>query len=235
MLHYDAKYLAGFTDDTIQRRLSFRSSQVNQSDSLHDLLVLGGGINGAGIAADAAGRGMDVVLCEKSDLAGATSSASSKLIHGGLRYLEFYKFGMVRKSLIEREILAAVAPQLIMPMAFQIPQLPHSRSSLLIRAGLLLYDHLAPRKLFKGSRRVRFAADSPLNAAIKFGFEYWDAQVDDSRLVVLNALQAQNSGATILTRTECTAITAEQRCWRVVLHDRETDVVTERRSKVHST
>ncbi|MDA1372416.1 MAG: glycerol-3-phosphate dehydrogenase [Proteobacteria bacterium] len=190
-----------------------------ESNQTHDLLVIGGGVNGAGIAADAAGRGLDVVLCEKSDLASATSSSSSKLIHGGLRYLEFYQFGMVRKSLKERDVLAAAAPHIIRPLAFQIPQMPHSRNSLLVRAGLFLYDNLAKRQRFKQSRALRYEAGGPLNDAIKKGFEYWDAQVDDSRLVVLNALQAQKKGASILTRTECTAIAESAQGWQVTLHD----------------
>lgn len=200
-----------------------------QSD--HDLLVIGGGINGTGIAADAAGRGLDVVLCEKSDLARATSSRSSKLIHGGLRYLENYEFGLVRKSLIEREVLAEAAQHLIRPLAFQIPRLPHSRNFLMIRAGLLLYDYLAKRKAFKGSRSIRFADDIPLNEAITKGFEYWDAQVDDSRLVVVNALQASNKGASILTRTECKSISAGTEGWRVTLHDHLRDETSERSFK----
>ncbi len=186
---------------------------------MHDLLIIGGGINGAGIAADAAGRGLDVVLCEKADLASATSSWSTKLIHGGLRYLEFYEFGLVRKSLQEREVLTAAAAHIIKPLAFHIPQLPHSRSSLLIRAGLFLYDNLARRKRFGGSRSIKIDSDGPLNSAITSGFEYWDAQVDDSRLVVLNALQAKQRGAQILTRTECTGMKPLDNGWRVTLHD----------------
>ena len=192
---------------------------MTDSQVSHDLLVIGGGVNGAGIAADAAGRGLDVVLCEKSDLASATSSSSSKLIHGGLRYLEFYEFSLVRKALRERDVLAMAAPHIIRPMAFQIPQLPHSRNALLIRAGLFLYDNLARRQRFKHSSSIRFDRDGPLNAAISKGFEYWDAQVDDSRLVVLNALQARQHGASILTRTECTAISPEEGGWQVTLHD----------------
>ena len=194
---------------------------------MHDLLVIGGGINGVGITADAAGRGLDVVLCEKGDLASATSSSSSKLIHGGLRYLENYEFAMVRKSLIERELLTAAAQHVIKPMAFHIPQLPHSRNSLMIRAGLFLYDNLARRKRFGGSRGIKFDKDGPLNPAIRRGFEYWDAQVDDARLVVLNALQAEKHGASILTRTECTGIEANQQGWRVTLQNKLTDELSE--------
>jgi len=193
---------------------------LNQSQSSHDLLIIGGGVNGVGIAADAAGRGLDVVLCEKADLASATSSSSSKLIHGGLRYLEHYKFGLVRKSLQERELLSSAAPHIIRPLAFHIPQLPHSRGSILLRAGLFLYDHLARRKRFGSSRGIRIEKDGPLNPAIRRGFEYWDAQVDDARLVVLNALQAKKYGATILTRTECTEINPTDEGWSVTLHDK---------------
>lgn len=196
---------------------------MNQSQTRHDLLVIGGGINGVGIAADAAGRGLDVVLCDKSDLGAGTSSNSSKLIHGGLRYLENYEFSMVRKSLKERELLIEAAPHIIRPMAFHIPQLPHSRNSLMLRAGLFLYDNLARRKHFSGSRRIRYDKNSPLNSVIRLGFEYWDAQVDDARLVVLNALQAARHGASVLTRTECMAIEAEQQSWRVSLRNRDSN------------
>lgn len=192
---------------------------MNKSNFEYDLLVIGGGINGAGIAADAAGRGLSVVLCEKGDLASATSSSSSKLIHGGLRYLEQYEFMLVRKALKERELLAGLARHIIRPIPFNIPQLPHSRNSLLIRAGLFLYDYLAPRKLFSNSRRIYFGDDSPLNLAIKKGYEYWDAQVDDARLVVLNALQAESQGARILCRTECTRLEATDKGWTASLRE----------------
>ena len=194
---------------------------------MHDLLIIGGGINGAGIAADAAGRGLDVVLCEKADLASGTSSWSTKLIHGGLRYLEFYEFGLVRKSLQEREVLTAAAAHIIKPLAFHIPQLPHSRSSWFIRIGLFLYDYLAQRKRFEGSRSINIDPEGPLNSVITRGFEYWDAQVDDSRLVVLNARQAKQRGAQILTRTECTSMRSLDNGWRVTLHDHASNTDTE--------
>ena len=194
---------------------------------MHDLLIIGGGINGAGIAADAAGRGLDVVLCEKADLASGTSSWSTKLIHGGLRYLEFYEFGLVRKSLQEREVLTAAAAHIIKPLAFHIPQLPHSRSSWFIRIGLFLYDYLAQRKRFEGSRSIKIDPEGPLNSVITRGFEYWDAQVDDSRLVVLNARQAKQRGAQILTRTECTSMRSLDNGWRVTLHDHASNTDTE--------
>jgi glycerol-3-phosphate dehydrogenase len=192
---------------------------VSHTHSIHDVLVIGGGINGAGIAADAAGRGLSVVLCEKADLASATSSWSSKLIHGGLRYLEFYEFGLVRKALQEREVLTRAAKHIIHPIPILIPQLPSSRNALLIRAGLFLYDNLARRKLFKSSRSVRFDDGGVLSPTIKKGFEYWDAQVDDSRLVVINALQAKARSAEILTRTECVGIKKDAEGWLVTLKD----------------
>ncbi len=192
---------------------------MNQATPDYDLLIIGGGINGVGIACDAAGRGLRVLLCEKSDLAAATSSWSSKLIHGGLRYLENYDFGLVRKALKEREVLAGAARHIIRPMAFQIPMLANSRSSLLVRAGLFLYDNLAKRERFKGSRSITFGEASPLNSTVKKGFEYWDAQVDDSRLVILNAMAAAEKGAHIRTRTECTALRVENGLWTATLQD----------------
>lgn len=194
---------------------------MNQSSSNHDLLVIGGGVNGAGIAADAAGRGLDVLLCEKSDLASATSSNSSKLIHGGLRYLEYYEFGLVRKSLQEREVLANLAPHIIRPLAFQIPQLPHSRNSWMLKAGLFLYDNLAQRERFKSSSRVRYTIEGPLNDTIKSGYEYWDAQVDDARLVILNALQAHRNGASIRTCTECIGLESTGEGWQATFLDHQ--------------
>ncbi len=212
------------------------SNKVDSTNFDHDLLVIGGGINGAGIAADAAGRGLKVLLCEKSDLAGATSSWSSKLIHGGLRYLESYEFGLVSKSLRERDVLTEAARHIIHPLAFQIPQLENSRSGLLVRLGLFLYDNLVKRVHYKGSRSVRYDANSPLNSTIKRGFEYWDAQVDDSRLVVLNALQAQAHSAQILTRTECTALAHTEidgvDGWRATFYDHNTGNVMHKTAKV---
>ena len=192
---------------------------MNDTQLDYDLLVIGGGINGAGIAADAAGRGLKVLLCEKSDLAAATSWASTKLIHGGLRYLENYEFALVRKALKEREILAWAAPHLIKPMAIQIPQLPHSRNPFLIRAGLFLYDNLARRKLFKPSKGIRIPPDSPLNSAIRKGFQYWDGFADDTRLVICNALQAQQHGADIRTRCECIDLQANATGWQAILRN----------------
>lgn len=174
-----------------------------------DLLVVGGGINGAGIARDAAGRGLCVVLCEKDDLASHTSSASTKLIHGGLRYLEYYEFSLVRKALIEREVLLRAAPHIMRPLRFVMPHAPGQRPALLIRAGLFLYDFLAKREVLPGSSGIRLGchvAGRPLKPEFKHGFVYSDGWVDDARLVVLNAMDACMHGASIRTRTACTAL-----------------------------
>ncbi|MCL4650826.1 glycerol-3-phosphate dehydrogenase [Burkholderia multivorans] len=178
----------------------------------YDLLVVGGGINGAGIARDAAGRGLSVLLCEQDDLASHTSSASTKLIHGGLRYLEYKEFGLVRKALQERETLLRAAPHIMWPLRFVMPHMPNLRPAWLIRIGLFLYDHLAKRELLPGSRGIdmrRHAAGAPLVDSIRRGFVYSDGWVDDARLVVLNALGAKERGAEILTRTKL--VSAERR------------------------
>jgi glycerol-3-phosphate dehydrogenase len=173
--------------------------------SRYDLLVVGGGINGAGIARDAAGRGLSVLLCEQDDLAAYTSSASTKLIHGGLRYLEYREFGLVRKALQERETLLRAAPHIMWPLRFVMPHMPNLRPAWMIRAGLFLYDHLARRELLPASRGIdmrRHPAGAPLIESIKRGFVYSDGWVNDARLVVLNALDAEERGATVLTRTK---------------------------------
>ncbi len=171
-----------------------------------DLLVIGGGINGTGIARDAAGRGLKVILAEQDDLAQHTSSASSKLIHGGLRYLEHYEFRLVREALIEREVLLAAAPHIIWPLRFILPHSPEQRPAWMIRLGLFLYDHLGGRKRLPGSRSVDLNTDpaaSPLMPSIRHAFSYADCWVEDARLVVLNAKDAAERGAKILTRTRC--------------------------------
>ncbi len=171
-----------------------------------DVLVIGGGINGAGIARDLAGRGLKVVLCEKDDLAGHTSSSSTKLIHGGLRYLEYYEFSLVRKALAEREVLLKSAPHIMWPLRFVMPHDPGMRPVWMIRAGLFLYDHLAKREVLPGSKTIDLRAH-PAGAALKpyfkQGFVYSDGWVEDARLVVLNAMDAAAHGAQILTRTRC--------------------------------
>ena len=181
----------------------------------YDLAVIGGGINGVGIAADAAGRGLSVFLCERDDLASHTSSASSKLIHGGLRYLEHHEFRLVREALAEREVLLAKAPHIVKPMRFVLPHRPHLRPAWMIRAGLFLYDHLGKREKLPGSRGLKFDAQGPLKAEIKRGFEYSDCWVDDARLVVLNAMQARDKGADIVTRTRCVSARRVEGHWEV--------------------
>lgn len=171
-----------------------------------DVLVVGGGINGAGIARDLAGRGWRVVLVEQDDLGSHTSSASSKLIHGGLRYLEYYEFAMVRKSLLEREVLLRSAPHIIRPLRFVMPHEPSMRPVWWIRLGLFLYDHLARRDVLPGSEGIDLrchAVGAALQDRLVRGFVYSDGWVDDARLVVLNALDARDHGAQVRTRTRC--------------------------------
>lgn len=190
--------------------------------SVLDLFVVGGGINGCGIAADAAGRGLTVALAEMGDLASATSSASSKLVHGGLRYLENYEFRLVREALSEREVLLAKAPHLIWPLRFVLPHVPGVRPRWMVRAGLFLYDHLYRRRAIQGSRSIDLGHDPagrPLQAQFPNGFTYWDCWVDDARLVVLNARAARDRGARIMTRTRVTALTPDGDVWRIGLDD----------------
>jgi glycerol-3-phosphate dehydrogenase len=194
---------------------------MDKTAEIYDVLVVGGGINGTGIAADCAGRGLAVLLCEQQDLASATSSNSSKLIHGGLRYLEHYEFRLVKEALAEREVLLKNAPHIMWPMIFRLPHQPHLRPAWLIRTGLFLYDHLAKRVTLPASRGFTFGADSPLQGHIKKGFEYADGWVDDSRLVVSNALAAQQHAAVIATRTRCIAAKRQQDHWLVTLQQQQ--------------
>ena len=187
-----------------------------------DVLIVGGGINGAGIARDAAGRGLDVTLVEWQDLAGATSSASTRLIHGGLRYLEFHEFRLVREALQERERLLAIAPHIIRPMQFVLPHVSGLRPRWLIRLGLFFYDHAGGRRSLPGSRGVKLAGNGfglPLDPGIAHGFVYPDCWVDDSRLVVLNAMDAAERGARILPRTRLLAATARDGAWIATCED----------------
>ncbi len=186
----------------------------------YDLLVIGGGINGAGIARDAAGRGLSVLLVERGDLAAATSSASSKLIHGGLRYLEQFEFRLVAEALGEREILLRIAGHLAWPARFVMPHLPGLRPRWAIRLGLFLYDHLARRSLLPGSHAVRLDAppySSGLKSQLRHGFVYSDCRVDDARLVIANAMDAAERGARILVGTECLLARREGGLWHVSL------------------
>ena len=192
---------------------------MDSTSNISDLIVIGGGINGTGIALDAAGRGLNVLLCEQGDLASATSSNSSKLIHGGLRYLEHYDFRLVRESLAEREVLLHKAPHLIKPMRFRIPHRPHLRPAWMIRIGLFLYDNLSKRVTLKSSSGIKFGTNSALLPHIKRGFEYSDGWVDDSRLVVLNAVAAKQKGADIRTQTRCINIKRVNSLWLITLEN----------------
>ncbi|HPW13668.1 MAG TPA: glycerol-3-phosphate dehydrogenase, partial [Thermomonas sp.] len=181
-------------------------SAAGSPRSAYDVVVVGGGINGVGIARDLAGRGQKVLLCEKDDLASHTSSSSTKLIHGGLRYLEYYEFSLVRKALAERELLLRSAPHIMWPLRFVMPHDPGMRPVWMIRAGLFLYDHLARREVLAGSRTIdlrRHPAGAPLKRGLRKGFVYSDGWVDDARLVVLNAIDAAERGARVLTRWRC--------------------------------
>lgn len=192
---------------------------MTEKQNEFDVVVVGGGVNGTGIAMDAAGRGLKVLLCEMNDLASATSSNSSKLIHGGLRYLEHYEFRLVREALAERESLLRNSPHIMWPMRFRLPHRPHLRPAWMIRTGLFLYDHLAKRELLPGSRSIKFDGSDPLKPEIKKGFEYSDGWVDDARLVVLTARKAQTHGARILTRTKCIKAERGTDSWQVTLQD----------------
>ena len=190
----------------------------------YDIAIVGGGINGAGIARDAAGRGYKVLLVEQDDLASHTSSGSSKLIHGGLRYLEYYEFKLVREALNEREVLLNIAPHIIWPLRFVLPHNKKMRPRWMIRAGLWLYDHLGKRKKLPGSNSINFASHQSgqaLKREYKNGFEYSDCWVQDARLVVLNAMDARDHGADILTRTCCVSAQAENDIWKLDLSNKQ--------------
>ncbi|WP_261815609.1 glycerol-3-phosphate dehydrogenase [Vibrio gallicus] len=206
------------------------NSQSNTS-SILDVIVIGGGINGAGIAADAAGRGLNVGLYEANDFASATSSASSKLIHGGLRYLEHYEFRLVSEALAEREVLLKKAPHIAKPMRFRLPHRPFLRPAWMIRCGLFLYDNLGKRTTLPSSKSVNLAKSSLLKPEIKTGFEYSDCWVDDARMVLLNILSAQENNAEV--RNYCRVEKAHRvgDIWYVTIHDMMTDQRFERRAK----
>ncbi len=192
----------------------------------YDIAIIGGGINGAGIARDAAGRGYKVLLVEQDDLAAHTSSGSSKLIHGGLRYLEYYEFKLVREALNEREVLLNIAPHIIWPLRFVLPHNKKMRPAWMIRAGLWLYDHLGKRKKLPGSNSVNFASHQsgqPLKSEYKKGFEYSDCWVQDARLVVLNAMDARDHGADILTQTRCESAEAMDGVWKLDLSNKKNE------------
>lgn len=200
-----------------------------------DLFVIGGGANGCGIARDAAGRGMSVVLAEKADLAQGTSSASTKLFHGGLRYLEYYEFKLVRESLIERERLLLAMPHISWPLRFVLPHHKALRPKWLVRLGLFLYDHLGGRKVLPGTKtlnlRTHVTGDA-LRDEFTTGYEYSDCWVQDSRLVALTARDAAERGAKILTRTEVTRARRDGEHWLVSVFDHITATETKYRSRV---
>ena len=200
-----------------------------------DLLIIGGGINGVGIARDASGRGLRVALCEMGDLAGATSSASSKLIHGGLRYLEHYEFRLVREALAEREVLLTIAPHIVRPMRFIIPHVPALRPAWMVRLGLFLYDHLSRRVTLPGSVSVDLAAgalSADFKPGLRRGFAYSDCWVDDARLVVLNARDAADRGARIYTRTRFESATTTGSDWCATVKDCNSGGRTEIRARL---
>lgn len=190
-----------------------------------DLFIIGGGINGCGIARDAAGRGLKVMLCEQGDLAQATSSASTKLFHGGLRYLEYYEFRLVREALLEREVLLRAMPHISWPMRFVLPHQKGMRPAWFLRLGLFIYDHLGGRKILPATKTLDLTVDpagKPLKPGFCKGFEYSDCWVDDARLVALNARAAADLGAKIMVRTRCLSADREGDCWAVSLQDLET-------------
>lgn len=187
-----------------------------------DLFIVGGGINGCGIARDAVGRGFSVALCEKKDLACGTSSGSTKLVHGGLRYLEHYEFRLVREALSEREVLWKMAPHIIWPLRFVLPHHSGLRPSWFLRLGLFIYDHIGGRKKLPATKTLNLKTDQtgvPLKGQFVKGFEYSDCWVDDARLVVLNAMDAKAKGARIETRTECVDARREDGVWKITTKD----------------
>ncbi len=194
-------------------------------DRVVDIAIIGGGINGAGIARDAAGRGWSVFLCERNDLGGATSASSTKLIHGGLRYLEYYEFRLVREALREREVLWGIAPHIIWPLRFVLPHHAGLRPAWLLRIGLFLYDYLGGRKRLPSTRSVNLTSDmvgEPLKPEYRRAFEYSDCWVEDSRLVVLNARDAADRGAEIAPRTRCVTAERQGDRWAVIVEDEAT-------------
>ena len=195
------------------------------NERIFDLAIIGGGVNGCGIARDAAGRGLDVFLCEQADLAKATSSASTKLFHGGLRYLEYYEFRLVREALIERETLLRAMPHISWPLRFVLPHHSGLRPAWLLRLGLFIYDNLGGRKILPGAKTLDLTTDpagAPLKPEYRKGFEYSDCWVEDSRLVSLNARDAAQLGAEVAVRTRCVSATRETGLWRLVIESLET-------------
>ncbi len=195
-------------------------------EASYDLAIIGGGVNGCGIARDATGRGLKVFLCEQNDLASGTSSAATKLIHGGLRYLEHYEFRLVREALMEREVLWSIAPHIIWPLRFVLPYHKGLRPAWMLRLGLFLYDHLGGRNRLPATRTLDLSRDEagrPLKPGeFTKGFEYSDCWVEDARLVTLNARDAADRGATVLTRTKAVGATRRVNGWTLDVQDRDT-------------
>jgi glycerol-3-phosphate dehydrogenase len=201
---------------------------------IYDIAIIGGGVNGCGIARDAVGRGLSVFVCEKNDLASATSSASTKLIHGGLRYLEYYEFRLVREALTEREVMWRIAPHIIWPLRFVLPHHKGLRPAWLLRLGLFLYDHLGGRKYLPATRSLRLDRDpagTPLKSDYTRGFEYSDCWVEDARLVVLNARDAADKGATVVTRTRCSHAERKDGLWHLTVVDERSGMQREIRAR----
>ena len=210
----------------------------NPSTAVVDIAVIGGGINGCGIARDAIGRGWSVYLCEADDLASATSSASTKLVHGGLRYLEYYEFRLVREALMEREVLWGLAPHIVWPLRFVLPHHKGLRRAWLLRLGLFLYDHLGGRKRLPPTVMKNLRTDpagSCLKPVYTLGFEYSDCWVEDSRMVVLNARDAAERGAVISTRTRCIGAERVGALWHLTLQEQGREpVMLQARSLVNA-
>lgn len=213
--------------------------KLTNDNQIYDLLVIGGGINGCGIASDAAGRGLSVALCEQYDLANETSSRSSKMIHGGLRYLEYYEFRLVREALAERDVMLNIAPHIVSPLQLIIPHNSLQRPAWMIRLGLFLYDHLGfhfgKKTKLPGSYGLKLndstAYGKPLKPELKKGFCYYDCKVDDARLVVYNAMAARNNGAIIMPRTKFINAEKQNGLWVSTLEDRHTQQQWQVKSK----
>lgn len=222
-IHKKITKTAGDIDIVIEDKHAGRTTEPDVK-AQYDILVIGGGINGAGIARDAAGRGYTVCLCEAGDFGGGTSSASTKLIHGGLRYLEHYEFRLVREALTEREVLWAMAPHIIRPLRFILPYHSGLRPAWMLRLGLFLYDHLGGRKLLPATKTLNLETD-PAGRALKPGyrkaFEYSDCWVEDARLVILNLRDAEAKGAEINARTAVESARFDGDVWHVILKDTE--------------
>jgi glycerol-3-phosphate dehydrogenase len=198
-----------------------------RSDGIFDMIVIGGGVNGAGIARDAQGRGLKVALFEMNDLASATSQWSTKLIHGGLRYLEHYKFRLVREALIEREVLLKIAPHIMWPLRFVLPHHKGLRPAWLLRLGLFLYDNLGGRRILPGTKTLNLrksVVGEPLKDEFVKGFEYSDGWVQDARLVLLNCMDAAERGARISPRTRVVSAERAEGLWRVTVEHKDSKV-----------